>query len=205
MGEIAGERVAVRFDPTDVGRIYVFFEDAFYCVAECPQVSGISRQEIASEARQRQKKRMQEARTELKRAARGEKTADIAREMMDAKREQAATLTQFPHPSTPHESAGLIAATDAANARDAAAAEPQPNPVGDREMAELGKLIRREQAEKEDCETADDRFRRWITLHEQADLVDQVNAAWMAQYEGSDEFRGRKFVYDEFGAAAFGG
>lgn len=116
LGEIAGSRVAVRYDPTDAGRIYVFHEGAFYCTAECPELTGVSRKEIASEARQRQKKRVQAARRQLKADARAEKTADIAREIMAKKAEEAAQLTQFPKKSTPHRSAGLTAAMDAARA-----------------------------------------------------------------------------------------
>ena len=53
LGGLIGERVHVRYDPDDLGRIVVYdVEDStFICLAEAPERTGISRQEIAIKAR----------------------------------------------------------------------------------------------------------------------------------------------------------
>jgi putative transposase len=62
-----GQQVQVRFDPLDMGKIYVFDGDfKLICIAEDPARTGINRQKVAILAKQTQRERVQEGRRELK-------------------------------------------------------------------------------------------------------------------------------------------
>jgi transposase InsO family protein len=127
-----GQRVQCLYDPEDLGRVTVYGYDRpddplnpaatlpglhFICVAECPARVGISREEhaeMASEMRQRQKKRVQTEKAKLKAMARKVDTDSVVGEIMEHKRQQAsAKLVEFPKARVRHTSAGLEAAAEA--------------------------------------------------------------------------------------------
>src|SRR5690606_36912574 len=60
LATLIGERVQVLYDPADVGRVVVYHSEQFVCVAECPEVSGVSRREVAIEASKRQREAINE-------------------------------------------------------------------------------------------------------------------------------------------------
>ncbi|MBI5136866.1 MAG: DDE-type integrase/transposase/recombinase [Nitrospirae bacterium] len=119
-----GAPVRCLYDPHDAGRVVVFGTDpmAFICVAECPEVTGVSRREIAIAARRKQVQAIQSARRALRAAARKEGTRAIVREILDHRTAQALQSGNTPAPATPHDSAGIRAATEAARAHVAPAA-----------------------------------------------------------------------------------
>lgn len=118
--QFVGEQVQVRFDPQDLGRIYVFGgpDLQFVCIAECPERTGINRQEVAIRAREQQKKRVQEERRALKAAARSVNTDDIVADILREGARASSKLAMFPKPQEQHDSAGLRAASDAVAAID---------------------------------------------------------------------------------------
>lgn len=116
-----GQQVLVRFDPQDLGRIYVFGgpDLQFVCVAECPARTGIDRQEVAARAREIQKSRVQTERAALKAAAKKLKTDDLVGEIIRDQAIKNGKLKLFPQRGETHTSDGLRAAADALAARDA--------------------------------------------------------------------------------------
>lgn len=112
------QRVQVRYDETDIGKLFIFDEDsAFVCVAEAPEITGIDRQTVANEAKARQRHRISEERRRLKKAAKTERIADVAEEILAHARRNTVGVLTFPTPATSHESDGLDAAARASTAR----------------------------------------------------------------------------------------
>lgn len=112
----SGEQVSVFYDEADMGRIYVYNLDGEYiCTAEDPEITGISRQEVAEHAKQIQKEAAQEERRRLKQAAAKVTKRDVAQQIIAhrADQERANTVRPFPRPTTEHTSTGLAAAADA--------------------------------------------------------------------------------------------
>lgn len=121
-----GQAVQVRYDALDddLGRLYVFGDDGFICVAECPERTGMNRREVAIKARELQKKRVQEERRRLKEAAKKVGTDDIVEEILTTRAEAAGKLARLPAPkgaTVPHEAPGVA---EAARAVAAATATP---------------------------------------------------------------------------------
>ncbi len=103
LGDRVGQRVQVRLDPADLGRIWVFDADGSrICTAECPERTGISRAEVTAQARVRQKASEKQARELLKAAKKAHHIDDIAEAILEERRRQAAKVVEL-HPATPPE------------------------------------------------------------------------------------------------------
>ncbi|MFP4182239.1 MAG: Mu transposase C-terminal domain-containing protein, partial [Thiohalospira sp.] len=196
LGEVRGQQVHVRYDETDYGRIYVYHQGEFLCVAEDPTVQGVSRKEVAGEVKRRQRVQISEANKRMKDLIRQERPHDAAQEIL-----QAATthdsVTEFPRPTTTHTTSDLEAARDAADARESMDREPEPAPVDEAAIARVTQMVREDQ---EQDETAEDRFRRWVGMHERAEAGEQLSEfeiEWMRRYEDTSECRSRKMIYEE--------
>lgn len=201
LGALVGEEVRVLYDAADMGRVVVYHDDAFACIAECPEVLGTSRAEVANEAKARQTKAIQEKRRELKALGRKAKTRDIAFEILDAKARAAQSLAALPSPSVAYITPALDAAGEAAAALDAADQPPEMRPLTQADI-DLVHRMNREVQQQDDTEEG--RFRRAIRLLAQAEPLDQVNAKWLAGYRGTPEFTGRWMIFEDFGGEAFG-
>ncbi|MAK90430.1 MAG: hypothetical protein CMI13_04230 [Oleibacter sp.] len=111
-----GDQVTVFFDETDMGRIYVYDIDGeFVCIAEDPAITGVSRTEVALQAKEIQKRVVQERRRELKKATAAVKERDVAKQILEHRAAQARAekVTPFPRPEKEHTSTGLSAAASA--------------------------------------------------------------------------------------------
>jgi len=123
-----GEEVRV-LETDDIGRVVVHAtNDAglleFVCIAECPEVTGISRAEVAAVSRARQNEHKAEMRRHAKEAKKALKGVDIATAVL-ASREAAAAasnVAHFPRPTITYTTPALEAAGEAARAL----AGPQP-------------------------------------------------------------------------------
>ena len=121
LGPLTGQRVAVRFDQTDLGRIYVFDTDgAFVCIAVCPERAGISRQELAAKKTAAQKEFIQRERKALKEVTRSVNTKGIVGEILADSADRARSLVAFPPPAELHGTPALDAAAEAAEVRSEA-------------------------------------------------------------------------------------
>jgi putative transposase len=116
---LIGQRVQVRFDAADAGRIIVHdLAGAFVCVAEDPERTGASRAEIAAKARTAQQqidRTFREAARIAKRTHRPERS--IAEILDDATTRARANLAVIP--AIEHDSAALREAAKAADALEA--------------------------------------------------------------------------------------
>ena len=114
-----GVNVLCRYDESDLGRLYVYTDDRFIGVAECSEMTGISRAEVAAMAHAEQRKFMAAQTEELRAHKRG--TAQNAAELILRHRAiEAGKLAELPRPSTAHRTPALDAAADAVEARDPA-------------------------------------------------------------------------------------
>ncbi|MBW4648938.1 MAG: DDE-type integrase/transposase/recombinase [Kastovskya adunca ATA6-11-RM4] len=135
-----GQSVQVRFDPHDLGRLYIFggSDLRFICVAECPERTGISRKEVAIAARTLQKQRISAGRKALKAIAKRANTGEIVEQILSHREEAANQLAAFPAPSEEHSSKGLRAAQEAVEAlREPTLPQPPSEEELERELAAL--------------------------------------------------------------------
>lgn len=141
MGGHEGERVKVLLDEADAGQVYVFCPSSgsdeleFLCKAVCPEITGVSRQELSSARRAHQKKVIGEGLAELKKIAQRANTKNIAREILAHRAELAGKLTRLPQASTPYETESLRQAGYAAQADEDAAPSYSPAPDTAEELA----------------------------------------------------------------------
>lgn len=111
-----GQQITAFYDASDMGRIYVYnLNGEFICTAEDPEVTGLSREEVAARAKEIQKEGIQEERRRLKAEAKRVTQRDVAVQILNERREAntAEVVRHFPRPEVPHTSPGLQAAQDA--------------------------------------------------------------------------------------------
>jgi len=201
LGALVGEQVRVLADPADFGRVVVYHDDAFVCVAECPEVLGTSRHELAIETKVRQQREITAQRKALRAMKTKAKARDIAFEILDERERAGRALSALPPPSVAHLTPSLEQAAAAANALDAADLPPEMRPLT---QADIDLVHRMNRAEQQQDETEEGRFRRAIRLMGQREPVDDVNAKWLAGYRRTSEFTGRWLIFEDFGGEAFG-
>ncbi len=121
-----GKKVHVRLDPLDMGRVYVFDADSseFICVAVAPERTGDSREELAREAKQRQKAKLAAAKKEVESVKRRARPHDLYKEGLAAAREDAGRVAAFPRPVEPHETPAINEASKAVSPR-----QPEPGVI----------------------------------------------------------------------------
>ncbi|WP_162407320.1 Mu transposase C-terminal domain-containing protein [Pseudoxanthomonas jiangsuensis] len=204
LATVIGQQVLVRMDEADIGRAVVYADGLFLCVAECPEVAGVSRREIAIEAKAKQAAAVQEAKAQMRAAKRKAQVGDIAREILDHKSRQHGALAALPAPNVVHLTPALEAASEAAEALDAAQArplEPWQTPTTLDHLAELRDVRRAEQAQDE---TAEQRFRRALDLLMKPEAErNDFDRQYLRNHCNSPEFRGRWALFEDFGVSAF--
>lgn len=202
LGTVVRQEVLVRREESDIGRVVVYHNERFLCIAECPEVAGVSRREIAIEAKARQTAAISEKKRELKALGRKAKVRDIAFEILDHKRDLNASLSTLPAPNVIHMMPALEAAADAADALDAARAPgPAAEVVSLEDLRNLGNVMRAEQVQDE---TAEDRFRRACTVLMKPEAErDDIERRFLKNHLHSAEFNGRWSVFESFGTSAF--
>lgn len=193
-----GHQVLVRRDDGDMGRIVVYHDDAFLCVAECPAVTGVSRAEIASEAKARQRERVQEARKALRKAGRKEAQGDLAKELLDAKARNASALTVLPPDNVLHLTPALEAAAEAADQLEAWETGDAERRVRDAEVvASIDRVVREHQRGDE---TAEQRFRWCMDALLRESALDDLERRRLQIYRDTPEFEARWECFICFGS-----
>ena len=115
LGGLIGARVSVRFDESDVGLVFVFDADGgFLCQAECPEITGVSREEVAARMTAHQKAKLAEAKTVLRQAKKTARPGDIAEEILAKASRDAGRVVALTRSGSNYETPGLAAAADAA-------------------------------------------------------------------------------------------
>lgn len=195
---LVGKPVHVRYTE-DVGRVVVFHDDVFVCVAECPEALGISRHELAIEAKARQTAETQAAKREVKAIARKARTHELLDEILDRREAAAENVVALPMPSAAHATDATGSAGDAAAALDGA---PQPASVT---RANFEQWRDNERATQQEQPREEDNFKRALDILLVPETNrDDIQRGFLARYSDSSEFRGRWMIFEEFGPSAFG-
>ena len=198
LGAVVGRQVLVRRDDGDMGRLVVYLDDAFLCVAECAAVTGISRLEVAAEGTRRQKENQTALKKQLKQAGRKQSQGDLAIEMLDAAARNAQALAVLPTDNILHLTPALEAAAEAAAQLaewEAGDAERRQRDAG--VMASITHLAREEQRNDD---TAEKRFRWCMDALLREDALDDLERRRLQVYRTTFEFEVRWQLFTEEGA-----
>ena len=115
LGGLIGARVSVRFDEADVGLVFVFDADGgFLCQAECPEITGVSREEVAARMTADQRAKLADAKTALRQAKKTARPGDVAEEILAKASRDVGRVVALSRPGSNYQTPGLAAAADAA-------------------------------------------------------------------------------------------
>ncbi|MCC7546153.1 MAG: transposase [Burkholderiales bacterium] len=192
-----GDAVDVRIDPQDLGRLYVYRDAAFLCIAECPERTGMDRQEVATRARTLQRERIQEERAALKAAGKRANTDDIVREILTDRAAAAGKLARLPVREVELPVPGLQQAKRAVQHGRAPAAQ-----MSDAQRALLERM-RDEHAQTPATVTKlpdrEVRFRRWLdvdTRLKASQAVSDTDRQFWAGYQTVPEFDAQRMLWE---------
>ena len=130
-----GDAFRVALDETDLGRVYVYDEDGFVCVAICPQRLGMAPEEIrkhAMECKRMANEQRKQGVTQMRKAKESVNLNEQINGFLQAKAADAGKLTPFPQSSTLHNTAALDGAAKAADEVD----NPPRSPEAEKLTAE---------------------------------------------------------------------
>ncbi len=183
------QQVQVRFDPQDMGEIYVLSTlGEFICTAQNLERKGISRQEVAVVSKQRQQKRVAEAKKALKQVAKQAKTTEIVNEILTQREAVTERLVGFPKPEELYDSEGLRVAQEVLEALN-----PQPMaPMTKEELVAGEAALERLSAQSITPEVIrdDDYFCRLWNQVVAGQYVSADDRAWMKHFSSTKEGRG---------------
>ena len=146
LGGRVGERLQVRLDPADYGRIYLFEdtdETAFICVAEDPLRTGLDREAAATEAKRRANAKRTEARKRTRELERATNSSSSIDRVLAAAKADADTVVALPVPGTPHTTSALEAAAEAEEAATALETRPAARSDGRKRLLAAMKSFHR--------------------------------------------------------------
>ncbi|TCR70491.1 DDE-type integrase/transposase/recombinase [Bosea sp. BK604] len=217
MGILPGERVFVMLDPADKGTIWLFADESLdrpLGRAVNGELAGIDPAELLAQRKALQTRIVDEQMAEAKAMLRSKRVTDrtVLEHRMAQAAAQAGNLVPFPPRSEIHATPALDAGIEVAAMRRGDA--PKARPLSEAEqriMAELEAAsvtaapapsnVRRLRQH----ETAQQRYRRWLELHERMEAGQPITpdeAAFYGGFAGSSEKRSLDPLYQEFGEAA---
>jgi transposase InsO family protein len=125
--EYCGKQADIRLDPNDLGRIIVYVEGRFVCIAECAERTGIDRQVVAAHGRAKQKEAIAQKRKEFRDAGRTlpMSTADLVKDLLITRAEESGKVSMLQTRVEKHETERLIEAERAAKAMEAPQVSPE--------------------------------------------------------------------------------
>ncbi|MEE2025062.1 Mu transposase C-terminal domain-containing protein [Alkalimonas mucilaginosa] len=185
LGAYIGERVYCRWNPKDVGKIYVFhaLKHHFICEAVNPEIAGngLELQDIAIEAKAIQRKQQRERRAEFKKAAKQHQVGDIAQRILDAKTAQNGNLSAMPKRSEQ----AVTNLTQAAEAAIAASQQTEPA-YTEQQLSEFEKRRKELEALEKKAATpvfsSDAHKARYLTELSLSTDLPAVEKAWLHDY-----------------------
>lgn len=206
---LPGERVLVRMDPADLGRVNLFTPDGVNFLGEglCPELAGVDPMKAVAEFKRQQAELLAERTAPIRRELRQIKKDKPALAEAIARREAEAAgkLVSFPKPTETYSTPALEAAADALGAPSA----PQPDAARDAMQksieADLAKGAPTPAKVTTLPETKQQRFRRALALQEDMKAgvpISQQDSDWLLGYAATAEYLGLRAVYDDFGEAA---
>lgn len=200
-----GRQVTLRRDEADIGRVYVYDAEhgEFLCIAECPEITGISLQEAATAAKRFQKRFQAEQHKEYQRFKRHvrENVAEVVLEHRIAESEK---ITALPHRSESYSTHGLEQAGRAARASEG----PEPAQRDARTKADV-EALKSEMAQPAPVRSIDRddgrrKYERWVRLDRRVQAGERLgerDAAFHRSYPQTAEYRSMKGFYEDFGLA----
>lgn len=195
LGLYVGQTVTVK-QTEDYGRVVVYCDGKFVCVARCPERTGVSRQEIAVHARSLQSKHIKEQR----KAAKMPKLDPdaLVSSLLQKKAAEAGKLVALPTPSKVHTTAALNASGQAARVLDGhVAAGSIPEDLQRAMKARAAAAAATEQTAPAKVsiipETPQQRFRKWLELdsllNDGGTIDDPKLIKWYGTYPQLPEYR----------------
>lgn len=213
-----GDKVLVRHDAQDMGRVYCFSHDGerFLAEAVCPERIGASRAAAVAQARAEQNRIMSEGKAELRRAARAIRPRDMAEKGLAQAEADARGVVAFPKPSTPHTTPQIEAAAEAAMPRAERVAREAAKPLTGKAAAEHARMLEEFKAgtfgkpkPQQQAgaivpmrQTAEQRFRQALGIEqalERGEDVPPADALWLMKYRETGEYKGHRAIHDQFG------
>jgi hypothetical protein len=191
IGQYIGKDVLIKYDETDIGRLYAYVEERFIGVMQCSEILGISSKEAASAVKHKQAKKLAEQTAEL-RKYKHEIKQNIGETVMDYRIAESEKLIAFPQQGVAYSTDAL---KQAARAVDADAPKVIPM-LSEEEMAvsesiDATMIEESSPVEMFGADPAND-FAFWKRLDARMDaatgLSDREHAIWK-NYQKSDEFR----------------
>lgn len=102
LGAMTGERVQVRHDPDDASRIAVYaMNHSFVCLAECPEIAGVTPAAVAAAAQAIAGRAQQHARAAYREAKKAHRPDDLAARIVDAAALRHANVVALPGRAEP--------------------------------------------------------------------------------------------------------
>jgi hypothetical protein len=203
LGMHVGDVVRVAYTES-LGKVFIFTDEGFLCIAEAPEYTGIDRKLVASHAKIKQREAVQAKRRELKAAARKIGTKDAADEILTHARSHQ-NVSQLPPRTEAYTTPGLEQAGRAAEAntvtpvgsrddqtRDdiqklkASMQQPQPRKA---EVVSLGKDPKQD-------------YRRWVRLDRRVRAGEDITQEEKAFYQGypkTTDFKSMQEFFESFG------
>lgn len=121
LGAIVGDEVLCKWDPKNVGRIYVFnrMNNEFICIATDHEIqsAGMTRQDVAHHAKRSQSAETSRKLKELKKTAKSVNVSDIANEVLGHYTTQNKALATLPKQSVEHTNVITQSATKALDSK----------------------------------------------------------------------------------------
>ena len=210
MGARVGDTFLVRFDDRDIGRVYLFEEGgAFAFMAQCPEITGISRADLAAAGHEAQQAIAAEKKS-LKAKARKISQQELVTGIMDKrKRENAERSGSAANNVLAMRRTEVLGNDhlDGAAAALAAGDQVAATPVEPRSES-IGVFIESnrfdpQQPKKEDGKS---RMRRWMRLDKQVqagETLCDIDQSWKQRYESSPEYLANRDILDSWGTEFF--
>lgn len=106
-------KAVLKYDESDIGRLFVYVDGEYVCVAECPDITGISRSEVATVTKKAIKKALNKQAGELK-AYKKLVSQDIVGLVIQDRADNSGNVTFMPRPAKEHSTPALEQAAIAA-------------------------------------------------------------------------------------------
>lgn len=201
-----GEKVLVRHDPADMGRVWCFSPDGATFIAEaiCPERLGVDRAAAVAAARAEQNRILREAAEPIRRAARAIKPRDMIDAVLAAGEARAEKIIAFPVPKDAHETPALSAARDVLrkeNAMRTTDLPPDIQAAHEKLIAEMAEEAWPKKVERLK-EPPEQRFKRAMRLEDRLARGETVPAdqmRWLEGYQSTSEYRAHRLMLEDFG------
>lgn len=203
MGLMEGKQVELRYDEQDIGRLAVYADGRFLCWAVCPEVEGISKQEMAAAIKRRQKQLVAEQAREIK-AFGKEIKKDIPQAVLEHRIAQSQNIEAVQFRATEYstdrlEQAGLAAGRGRQPERQVSEKDREMEAQFKQEFEQETRLAPVTPIRQD---TPEQRFRRWLGIDEKLKSgasVPTEDERFHRLYPESAECKAMKDFYEDFG------